>query len=251
MTQYSSRWFKSRQHFAADSSLEVVPFLNDLIRPTSVVDVGCGLGAWLVEWKKAGVARVLGIDGPYVSKSDVLVEEQQFRHHDLSLPLRLHETYDLAMCLEVAEHIPEAHADCLIDTLSRLAPTIVFSAAIPSQGGNHHINEQWPEYWVQKFEDRGYLLIDAVRRHLWRNGNVAFWYAQNAMIFTKPEVLTNNSRLRSAYESTDPRQLSIVHPALYMRTAATLERTIDYRLRLQIKRINRLVRSFVFKTIGN
>lgn len=251
MTQYSTRWFKSRQHFAADSSREIVPFLNELIRPTSVVDVGCGLGAWLVEWQKAGVKRVLGIDGPYVSKSEVLVEERNFRHHDLSQPLRLQEAYDLAMCLEVAEHIPEDHAESLIDTLSNLAPTIAFSAAIPSQGGNFHVNEQWPEYWAQKFEDRGYLLIDAIRRHLWRNGNVAFWYAQNAMIFAKPEVLETNAALRSAYENTDSRQLAIVHPALYMRTAATLERTFDYRLRQRIKRFGRLVRSFMFTKGSN
>lgn len=199
----------------------------------------------MAAWEKAGIERVMGVDGPYISKDNLVISPGNFRHHDLTTPLNLGETYDLAMCLEVAEHIPAEYADTLVEGLTTLSSTIFFSAAIPSQGGNYHVNEQWPEYWVSKFTSRGYILVDAIRRELWNNRNIAFWYAQNAVLFVRPEVLEANDKLRVLQVQTDVRQLSMVHPALYMRTAATLERTVDYRVRKQLKTLGRFMRSML------
>ena len=80
----------------------------------------------------------------------------------------------------------------------------------------HHINEQWPEYWAQIFEDRGYITIDCIRKRVWENDNVKWWYAQNILIFTEVDSLKTHPLLKNEYDKNVQNQLSIVHPKLYL-----------------------------------
>jgi SAM-dependent methyltransferase len=171
----------------ADGSLSsaraVLPVVLDHIAPLSVVDLGCGPGAWLRAFADLGVTDVLGIDGPYVDVADLLVDEQEFRHHDLRDRVTLGRRFDLAMSVEVAEHLPIERAPTFVDDLCALADTVLFSAAIPGQGGVGHINEQWQSYWVSLFADRGFGVKDVLRSRLWTNQDVAHCYSQNLFLF--------------------------------------------------------------------
>jgi hypothetical protein len=87
--------------------------------------------------------------------------------------------------MEVAEHLKAENAEALVDFLIGLAPDILFSAAIPGQGGRNHINERWQSYWVSLFEKRGFHCHDIVRSAVWSDAGVEPWYAQNAFLFTQ------------------------------------------------------------------
>ncbi|HTZ78604.1 MAG TPA: class I SAM-dependent methyltransferase [Stellaceae bacterium] len=153
-----------------------------MLRVESVLDVGCGRGAWLSEWSRQDVS-VTGVDGSYVDRKSLLIPESRFIAADLSRPIDLGRKFDLVQSLEVAEHLPEAAADTFVDTLARHGPTILFSAAVPGQGGEHHVNEQPYDYWRDKFRRRGYLAFDALRPMLTGDHRVEPWYRYNVLLF--------------------------------------------------------------------
>lgn len=164
-----------------------IPFVFRHIRPKSVIDIGCGTGTWLKIFKSYGVDEILGIDGSNVDLSHLEIPAENFRAHDLREPLQLKKKFDLAVCLEVAEHLPDANADALVELLVSTSDTILFSAALPGQGGQNHINEQRFSYWVEKFNRYGYIFLDVFRSEVWYIDNIDFWYRQNSFLVVKEE----------------------------------------------------------------
>ncbi len=120
----------------------VVPILIERYNPKSVLDLGCNAGSWIKAFKRAGVSAV-GVDGPGMGAS---IE------FDLNRPFDLGLNFDLVLCLEVAEHIAPGNANVLVSTCVRHAKNgVIWSAAVPGQGGYRHVNEQHPIYWSQLF----------------------------------------------------------------------------------------------------
>jgi SAM-dependent methyltransferase len=187
LTHYGPAFYQGVNHPSLRSGQVVMPLILDLLKPASAVDVGCGQGEWLSVAASYGV-EVLGVDGPHVADEQLLIPKDRFIRQDLSQPLKFDRQFDLAMSLEVGEHLPAAACAEFVATLTRLAPAVVFSAALPGQGGVHHINEQWPWYWRELFERRGYVRLDAFRRAIWQNPEVAYYYQQNLYLFVDPEV---------------------------------------------------------------
>jgi SAM-dependent methyltransferase len=222
---YGLRFHNLRQPGSARSARVVVPLVVDLLHPASVVDVGCGVGSWLAEFKRLGVPDVLGIDGPAAAHLTQL-EHDEFLTHDLSTPILLDRRFDLAVCLEVAEHLPGAAAPAFVAQLVALAPVILFSAAVPHQGGTGHLNEQWPEYWAEHFAGHERVPVDWLRPQLWANPDVDFWYAQNLLLFADPAVIGSDARLSGAASVTRADALARVHPALYLAKVRQPELTV-------------------------
>jgi SAM-dependent methyltransferase len=153
--------------------------------PTSVLDVGCGTGTWLRAALDAGVNDVVGIDGVQIAPDRLLIPRERFLVRDLTQPVDLGRKFDLAICLEVAEHLDPAHADTLIRTLALHSDCIVFSAAAPGQAGQHHVNCQPPSAWQHRFNNLGFTCDDAVRWRLWEQAELEPWYKQNMFIARK------------------------------------------------------------------
>ena len=193
-----------------NSAEEVLPYIFNLIKPASVIDIGCGTGSWLKIAKQLGVKLIQGVDGIYLDRQLLSIENEEFKHHDLTLPLQSNIKYDLAICLEVAEHLPEASADNLVDILTEHSAIVLFSAAVPGQGGQFHINEQWPDYWQNKFASRGYFAFDTLRDIFWNNEKVEWWYRQNMFIFSNLDL---EQMLASKKESKPIR--AHIHPDLF------------------------------------
>ncbi len=213
---YTRDFFKGRQARTALAAARIIPHVLDLIQPTSVIDIGCGTGEFLASFSQHGVDDIQGIDGSYVERDLLVIPRECFTPFDLSQPFMLDRRYDLALCLEVAEHLlPQSAAD-FIASLTRLAPVILFSAALPYQGGNGHLNEQWPDYWADLFKQHGYLPVDAVRRRIWNDREIPFWYRQNTLIFCTAAALDTNAALALAYQATNQESLSLVHPEWYL-----------------------------------
>ena len=218
---YTPQYYARLSEGSRVSAAVVVPLVLDLVRPMSVVDVGCGTGAWLAAFKRQGVADVLGIDGPHIEAAQLEIEPSEFVSADLAQPLDIDRKFDLAVSLEVAEHLPEAASDQFIDVLTRLAPAVLFSAAVPHQGGEHHVNEQWPAFWIERFAACGFGALDPFRRLLWQRPDVDWWYAQNLLLFVRqdrmPEYQRRQSKPEQAKQSHDI--LPLVHPQNYLQQA--------------------------------
>jgi SAM-dependent methyltransferase len=206
---YNSKFFEAQSQGSLRSAKVVVPLVTKLVSPRSVVDVGCGVGTWLSEFRDHGAARILGMDGDYVDPSSLLIPRGCFRAVDLNHPASIAETFDLAVCLEVAEHLPKASAERLTRFLCGLAPVILFSAAMPLQGGTHHVNEQWPEYWAALFARYDYGRIDAIRKWIWKDSEVEWWYRQNIFLFVREDCVGSCPGLAECRTEAD--DLVLVH----------------------------------------
>ena len=194
MSDYNQTYHTEIEESARRSAETVIRMLIQLFNPSSVADIGCGRGTWLAEWQRQGVTTILGIDGGDQDKSRLLISPDYFQEYDLNKPYRTDKRFDLATCLEVVEHLSPASADTIVQTLTRLADIIVFSAAIPNQGGFQHINEQWPAYWAEKFEAQGFVFADGLRWHLMPFTEVSWWYRQNLFVVIRQEVYERSFR---------------------------------------------------------
>jgi SAM-dependent methyltransferase len=215
MQIYNQEFYSKLQESVQQSARVIVPLILELIQPRRVIDVGCGLGTWLSVFREFGISDVLGVDGDYISRENLEIPDEKFISSDLSKPLELNQIFDLVVSLEVAEHLPEDCAETFINTLTSLGPLVLFSAAIPHQGGTGHVNEQWVEYWADLFNKRNYVPVDCLRRKIWNNHNVCWWYAQNILLFASREKLKEYPLLYKEYKFSKSSQLSIVHPTKY------------------------------------
>jgi SAM-dependent methyltransferase/predicted O-methyltransferase YrrM len=229
-THYGPGFFEALSEGTRRSAAIVTPVLIELFRPESVVDVGCGTGLWLSAFRQRGVTDVLGVDGRWVSGAQLEIPSALFHEHDLSRPLELDRTFDLALCLEVAEHLPPETAGPLVESLTRLAPVVVFSAAIPAQRGEGHVNEQWPSFWSDLFAARGYGCLVDLRYRIWTNPSVEVWYRQNLLCYVAADV---RRRLPWAKITASGEVIDVVHPDLYLRLARELEQSQYYGAELE------------------
>lgn len=166
-----------------------------------------------------GIVDYLGIDGSSVAPDRLRIPRDRFVAHNLTEVLHLGRSYDLAVSLEVAEHLPPDSAEQLVKTLVDLAPVVLFSAAVPGQGGTHHINEQWPAYWEALFAQHEFLAADAIRYQVWANEQVEPWYAQNTVLFVARPELAVRPKLQHAILSQGV--LPLVHPRIYESVSST------------------------------
>lgn len=197
---YDDRFFDQITAQSLSSAEVIAPIVQRLVGARSVVDVGCGRGAWLKAFQANGAQTVQGYDGDYVDRQKLLINPASFQPANLTEGISISGRYDLALCLEVGEHLPSRQAQGLVAALTRAASVVLFSAAVPNQGGTGHINEQWPAYWEHLFAQRGFVKIDAVRPHIFGHPQVAWWYQQNIVVYVSEAALAASERLQQARE---------------------------------------------------
>lgn len=209
---YTDNFFSFHLQNSLSSAAKVIPLVMKYTQPTSVIDIGCGVGTWLKVWKDNGITDIAGVDGDYVDRKELLISEAEFTPFDLATGYTTNKKFALASSLEVAEHINPASAQVFVDALCRLSDVVLFSAAIPGQEGTLHINEQYPQYWVERFAKNGYLPADCLRKQIWDDKDIAWWYRQNILFFVKKTSLNNYPALVT--EVTEGKILPLVHPEL-------------------------------------
>ena len=215
---YNSSFYSNRDSETSSSAEAVIDCVLNITKPLSVVDVGCGVGTWLRIFKKQGCKRILGIDRDEVPRKSLQIEESEFLATQLeveSIPA-IAGRFDLVVSLEVAEHLNPSVASRFVQTLTELGPIVLFSAAIPHQGGVHHVNEQWQDYWRQLFAERGYSCFDVIRPMIWDNAKVYYWYRQNTFLYACKEAHPR-LRLPVEFNVSSPKIISVVHPEAFMK----------------------------------
>jgi hypothetical protein len=211
---YSEQFFVGQKDLSYQSARQVIPIVQQFVPLRSVCDVGCGVGTWLRAFHEAGVQDLMGFDGHYVDKNLLEIPSSSFHEADLRQPLRLDRTFDLAVSIEVAEHLPESRGASFVEDLTRLAPVVLFSAAIPRQGGTAHINEQWQSYWAALFARHDFVTCDVLRPIIWDNPEIARWYRQNILLFCRRDFLPQVPRLAATSDNSLP--IALVHPQQYL-----------------------------------
>lgn len=198
---FDTEYFGWQGDSAERSARVVVPLVMERLRPASVVDVGCGSGGWLKVFAEHGVNEVVGVDAPYVAHEALRIDPASFVAQNLAEPFELGRRFDLAISLEAAHYVPEDRAALLVASIAKLAPAILFGAAVPHQSGGPGRNHRWPGWWAELFAAHGFRAIDWLRPLVWEDERVDWWYAQNAILYL-------------ADGGAGERILPLVHPGL-------------------------------------
>ena len=186
---YGKTFFAYQQIGSLASARSVVPIVMRHFQPASILDVGCGAGAWVAAYRECGACDVIGVDADYLREEQLLFDPRRFHALDVSGTFRLGRQFDIAQCLEVAEHITPSASQSLVDNLVAHAPVVVFSAAPPGQGGDHHVNERPYEFWRDLFDARGYQLFDFLRPRIRFNARIEPWYRYNMLVFVRDDAI--------------------------------------------------------------
>jgi SAM-dependent methyltransferase len=213
MTHYTNSFYNFQKSGSYISAQQVFPVLFRYVKPRSAIDIGCGVGPWLKALESDfGITDVQGVDGDYAIP-DLLIAKSKFVAYDLKSEYKAPRKFDLAISVEVGEHLPDSSADNLVGSLTGAADMVLFSAALPGQTGTYHINEQFPEYWAKKFKAKGFVPIDFIRKEIWNNEQVEWWYRQNILLFVKENVVASlPEELQGKLQQTDPEFLTRIHP---------------------------------------
>jgi SAM-dependent methyltransferase len=213
--QYDEIFYRYQREGAIRSARYVLPKVNAELQPESILDVGCGAGAWLSVHCELGMHDVVGIDGHYVDRSVLMFNESHFFPSDISKRFDLGRTFDLVQCLEVGEHVPKSSSNVLVDNLVRHGRRVLFSAAVPGQGGENHINEQRYEYWRYLFAQHDYVLFDFVRPLIGGDKRVEPWYRYNILLFVHVSEVGRLSPLVTATVVNKDERVRDVSPLAY------------------------------------
>ncbi len=187
--QYTTEFFQNRKMLTQRSAEVILALLFSTVKPKSVIDLGCGTGTWLAESKKQGVSKVLGLDGKWVETKLLEISEEEFKQHDLETSIyTAADKFDLAISIEVAEHLSPVSGKNLIRSLTEASDIVLFSAAVCGQGGTGHINEQPQHYWAEQFSAHDFVCLDLIRPEIWQNDKVNIIYKQNMCLFVRSSV---------------------------------------------------------------
>lgn len=222
---YDFSWHQKHSAKTDASAKAALSIIREVCDAKSVLDIGCGDGIWLRNALDLGFEEVRGVDGPWTDVEALRIPPSAFTMHDLEKSIDLARRFDIAISLEVAEHISRDSAHVMVDNLVRHSDVVIFGAAIPYQGGFRHINEMWQSWWADLFAERGYRHFDVIRPQIWHRGDVHFWYKQNILVY-----VNRNSRDRldmfDSYvtnRSLSAYPLDIVHPEKYEAAASYKE----------------------------
>lgn len=211
--QAAGFFYENRDKITRHAARRILSIVSPFIEPKSVIDVGCGVGTWLSVSQEIGATRVLGFDGSYVDRDLLQISADDFISYDLNSQLPITEQFDLAISLEVAEHLHEDRAESFIAELTSASPYVLFSAAIPWQGGVGHMNEQWQSYWSALFSNFGYAEVDCIRPQIWGDVDIPTWYKQNTILYVSKSHFHTVKALADRYKDA---VTDVVHPELYL-----------------------------------
>lgn len=226
----------------------ILPLIFDWVKPISVLDVGCGIGTWLSVCKELGVTNVIGIDSEFVDRTLLFkyLPEKDFFAKNLNTNFNLDRKFDLVICLEVAEHLEKNSSEILVKNLVNHGDVILFSAAIPGQGGQNHLNEQWPNFWEKLFNKMGYEMIDFVRPKIWDIEEIEFWYKQNIFIVVKKGIELPSKKPNSILSRIHPELLELKNQQLNsldekLKSVLNSEESLMFYLSLLKKKLKKII----------
>ncbi|MDM9622817.1 hypothetical protein A6U87_08375 [Rhizobium sp. AC44/96] len=216
--EYDQGFYEKRRSRTLPAARHILQIVRQKVPFQSVVDFGCGTGTWLSAALELGAENVTGFEGKWLRREMVDDPRIALNLLDLEQRISLERPVDLAISLEVAEHLSEGRASTFVEDLCAASDVVLFSAAVPNQGGRGHVNEQWQSYWADLFLRKGYRGYDVVRPQIWGNEAIRYWYQQNTMLFIKTG--SEPGDMRDTHR--EPYQMDMIHRELYQRMEGRL-----------------------------
>ena len=213
---YDDLFYENHGNESYESALHYGEILSRYYQPSKIVDVGCGRGAWLKAFKQHGATTLVGIDGKWNNQSLMIDESISFQPYDLDQDIIVNDCYDLAICVEVAEHLEKSAGYNLIKLLTTVSPVIIFGAAFIRQGGQGHINEDEHSNWANLFDVFDFAVFDLFRQELWGKESVNWWYQQNTFLYVnRQHYLYTELKNNGIHPVSNTWFLNCIHPYLY------------------------------------
>jgi SAM-dependent methyltransferase len=198
-----ARYYRPLADDALTSARRILPIVFAVVRPDSVIDVGCGPGSWARAARSLGVDTVVGVDGSWAEPwAD---DSFAFYPSDLVDDIGVDDTFDLAICLEVAQYLPPERLPGFVSQLCDLAPHVLFSSRIPHQWDWMQSVGRWPSWWAEQFREHGRVPVDVVRPAVWSDAQIPAYYRQNMILYAPADA--GGAQL--------PGNLDLVHPELW------------------------------------
>lgn len=210
---YNENYYKRHQDGSYQSALQILKYLKSFIDFKSVIDFGCGMGTWCKALGELKISDFLGIDQHTYDVSYMIISKEKYLQYDLRKPLTLSKKTDIVISVEVAEHIEPEYSSIFISNLCSHSDIVLFSAALPGQGGTNHVNEQLCSYWVNLFAQKGFALLDCIRPYVWNNETVEIWYRNNTLLFIADCIYDSIA----SKIVTCPFPVDIIHPGMLER----------------------------------
>lgn len=228
--RYDAGFYADQVDDSARAAAVILPIVFGPLAPERVIDIGCGQGAWLAAAGALGATTLTGLDGAWVERHKLRDPRITFHPTDLAVPFTPPPRHDVCISVEVAEHLPASWADGFVANCCVAADVVVFSAAVPLQGGTEHVNEQRASRWAARFAAQGYDAFDVVRARVWDDARVAWWYRQNVIVYAKRGTAAHHV-LASVPASAPP--LDLIHPEGFeAKLQFLLDQNASYRTRL-------------------
>lgn len=215
VNRYGCAFYADRDAQTQSAARVILSHLFKVLQIESICDVGCGVGTWLAMGRELGAHTIQGFEAPWVADRDLAVERELIVARDLERELPTNRRFDLVISLEVAEHLPSSRAKGFVNDLCALGDIVLFSAAIPRQGGIRHVNERWQSYWAKVFLENDYGAFDFIRPKVWTDKTIPWWYRQNALVYARHGSLA--ATILADEEVHELAKLNLVHPELYAR----------------------------------
>lgn len=236
--KYDDSFYKVLFQPSYKSAKAILDHFSLNFKPESVIDVGCGRGAWLKIFKEQGTPTLFGLDGPWNNQKKMITKDIEFISTELEKPFKISRKFDVAICVEVAEHLSQKVAKSFVKNLTNLSDVIIFGAASPFQGGVDHLNEKFPSYWAAIFNSLGYDVYDYFRPTISGNKKVLFFYQQNTFLYVKRKTTKNFLLSKLKFNPiTNYKFMDYYHPLMILRISKTIK---------MIKKIKSLISNFVF-----
>ena len=225
MSGYSTDFYQSVTSRAVIASEVALGTILKNFVAQSVIDIGAGDGVWTSTALSIGnPTRLTVVDLPGSTFKLLQKVDKSIKKITLNFEndmLKNGEPYDLGICVEVIEHISTGRALLLLDWISVNCCTVMFSGAIPGQGGTHHINEQNQSYWLNVMMARGFIPIDNIRPQLYRNGKIPQYYRNNIFFFINSRFIHEHRIKKLLKESITQESFA------FMDTRSIILRTIQ------------------------
>jgi hypothetical protein len=197
---YTTAFHKAIENDEIPQAGRLGVYIKRYIAPNCFYDFGCSTGIYLKE---------VQINQPTIHSIGFEFSEDAVKNavcpnvvqKDLTVPLEL--TYvpnTLGLCLEVLEHIDDAHWKPVLENITNLCDRVIFSAAVPGQGGTGHINCRPKIDWIKRFHELGWVVDLDATKHLLdyiQKGYHMGWFRNNVMILIPYTSRTNSLETES------------------------------------------------------